>query len=391
MEDSRKYLEDYIFERTQDQLREKLAKLKNIQDMYLDKLQEIANDVDKTKAANPEDPRLAESLETQLKKTLTDDIYNALSKEGLLTREIQSDLLNHKLCQNFGGLSGHAAKMKSQLEQAIKRMDSIIEPVSLEKGTFDENILQVLSYNELKGAREILNTTFSDFLQNRENIHDQRAMKELLMTLDENGLVTNQMLEAYARSNFDKMIQAKDSLMGKIDKEISGLDHALEEHYGPRKNKNPNAGIIAKLIIAAINSVRNGLPKPPPKDPRLRDAYYPNKASRRTLLPIWLYFFIPYGLPILAAEMIAYKVTGYDRRNVMSKHSINALNAPSPKEAYADAMQRLQSKSRAMTYQPEYSSAARRAELREKAQQAEAYSRNIPNAQSYPKGYQQGQ
>lgn len=391
MDYSRKYLEDYILGCTQDQLRKKLETLKNIQDMYLDKLQEIANDVDKTKAANPEDLRLAESLEVQLKKTLADDIYNALSKEGLLTREIQSDLLNHKLCQNFGGLSGHAAKMKNQLEQAIKRMDSIIEPVSLEKGTFDENILQVLSYNELKGAREILNTTFSDFLQNRENIHDQRAMKELLMTLDENGLVTNQMLEAYARSNFDKLIQAKDSLMGKIDKELSGLDHALEEHYGPRKNKNPNAGIIAKLIIAAINSVRNGLPKPPPKDPRLRDAYYPNKASRRTLLPIWLYFFIPYGLPILAAEMIAYKVTGYDRRNVMSKHSINALNAPSPKEAYADAMQRLQSKSRATTYRPEYSSAARRAELREKAQQAEAYSRNIPNAQSYPKGYQQGQ
>ena len=371
----RQYLEDYIFSCTQDQLKNKLSQLKGIDDMYLNLLENM-----KKQVANAE-PDVQKSLEDQLRTEMSDKIYNEMSKNGLLTRELQSDLINGKVSYTFGGLSGHYSKLKQQLEQGIKKLDAAIEPIRVSNFNLEERIPQ-LTYNELKGAKEILTELFNNFLSNPENLRDQKAIKGLIENLDANGVLVPQFLDAYSQGNTEKLFRAKDSIIGKIDKEILTLDNQLKAHYEPHKANTQGLPLWGVLIVKLIESFKNGFERRPPKDPRIRNAHYPQSIKRKTILPIWAYIVLPYGLPALAAEMLYYKVTGYDRRTAPLKHNQQALAESADfKQTYLAGKERFTSQTQTYTYSQTHNM-ERRNELTERAkEQAEKYNNNYGNKQ----------
>lgn len=375
------YLEDYINELTQEQLTEKLSALKHVTDKYIEELEKKQALIQQAQDNNPDNPKLTEEIEKGLRQELSDMIYNELSQNGLVTREIQMDLLNNKLSRTYDGNSGHYSKLKNQLEQSIKRLDAKIEPIQVKSGFIEER-LSDMTYNELQGAKKVLDETFMNFLSTPDNLKNQAELKQLVEKLDENGLLSPSILEAYAQGNASGILRAKDGLMSKIDRELSGLEQKLQEHYGRERKDNRGISLIARAIIALIHSVQDGFPKKAPEDPRIRTAYAQDaiKKPRRTLLPVWLYFFIPYGIPILAGEMLTYKLTGYDRRVAANARMESALaESKDLKGTYLNSLERL--KTVARQYVPEQSQ-ERRNRLTEKAKKREQeQSINIDNVQ----------
>lgn len=375
------YLEDYINELTQEQLTEKLSALKHVTDKYIEELEKKQALIQQAQDNNPDNPKLTEEIEKGLRQELSDMIYNELSQNGLVTREIQMDLLNNKLSRTYDGNSGHYSKLKNQLEQSIKRLDAKIEPIQVKTGFIEER-LSDMTYNELQGARKVLDETFMNFLSTPDNLKNQAELKQLVEKLDENGLLSPSILEAYAQGNASGILRAKDGLMSKIDRELSGLEQKLQEHYGRERKDNRGISLIARAIIALIHSVQDGFPKKAPEDPRIRTAYAQDaiKKPRRTLLPVWLYFLIPYGIPILAGEMLTYKLTGYDRRVAANARMESALaESKDLKGTYLKSLERL--KTVARQYVPEQSQ-ERRNRLTEKAKKREQeQSINIDNVQ----------
>lgn len=375
------YLEDYINELTQEQITEKLSALKHVTDKYIEELEKKQTLIQQAQDNNPDNPKLTEEIEKSLRQELSDMIYNELSQNGLVTREIQMDLLNNKLSRTYDGNSGHYSKLKNQLEQSIKRLDAKIEPIQVKNGFIEER-LSDMTYNELQGARKVLDETFMNFLSTPDNLKNQAELKQLVEKLDENGLLSPSILEAYAQGNANGILRAKDGLMSKIDRELSGLEQKLQEHYGRERKDNRGTSLIARAIIALIHSVQDGFPKKAPEDPRIRTAYAQDaiKKPRRTLLPVWLYFFIPYGIPILAGEMLTYKLTGYDRRVAANARMESALaESKDLKGTYLNSLERL--KTVARQYVPEQSQ-ERRNRLTEMAKKREQeQSLNIDNVQ----------